>query len=68
MFGDAAGIQHDVARELRVGALEESGHSHRQRIDRAQVHRDVIIGNHLPRLRQREIAVGTAEREEQING
>jgi hypothetical protein len=67
VLGDAAGIQHHVTGKLRIGALEEAGDAHRQRIDRAQIHRDVVIGDHLPRLRQREVAVGTAERKEQID-
>ena len=67
MFGDAAGIEHDIAGELRIGLLEEAGHAHRERIDWPQSNRDIEVGDHVQRLRQREVAVGTAEREEQVD-
>src|SRR5665213_4263824 len=68
VLGDTAGIEHDVTRELRIGALEEFGYAHRKRIDRAQDHLRIIVGDQLQRLRQRQIAVGTAKRKEQIDG
>ncbi len=68
VLGDTGRIQRDVAQELRVGALEEAGHPHRKRIDRAQIDRHIVVGDHLHRSRQREIAVGTAKRKEQIDG
>jgi hypothetical protein len=68
VFGDAAAVEHDVARELRIGALEEAGHAYRERVDRAQVHRGVVVRDQFQRLRQREIAVGAAEGKKQIDG
>jgi hypothetical protein len=65
--GDTARIQYHVARELRIGALEKPGHPDRERIDRTQLHRHIIVGDHLHGLRQRQIAVGAAKRKEQID-
>jgi hypothetical protein len=66
-FGDATGVERDVGQKLRIGALEKSGHTNRERVDRAKVHRHVAVGNQLEYFRQREVAVGTAEGKEQID-
>jgi hypothetical protein len=64
---DAARVERDVGEELRVGPLEEAGHAHRERVDRTQIDRHIIVGGHLHRFRQREIAVRTAKRKEQVD-
>ena len=66
-LGDAARVERDVGEELRIGLLEEAGYPHGKRIDRAKVHRRVVIRDELERLRQRQIAVRAAEGKEEID-
>ena len=47
--------------QFPFGALEKPGHARRERVDRAQGNRHVVVGDQLERFRQRQIAVGAAE-------
>ena len=42
---DAATVEHHVTRELRIGAFEEPGHAHCERIDRTQIDGGVTLGD-----------------------
>ena len=67
MLRHARAVEHDIANEVRTGLLEEAGYADRERIDRPQVHGEIILFDELERLRQRQIAEGAAEGEEEVD-
>jgi hypothetical protein len=48
--------------------LKKPGTAHRERINRPQVHRDVVVGDQFHDARQRQVGIGAAEGIEEVDG
>src|SRR5258708_38948763 len=67
MARDSLAVEVDVLGEIRVRGLEEIRYANGYRIDRPAPDDDGVHVHHFPRLHQREEAVGTTDREKQVN-
>jgi hypothetical protein len=67
MESNSCAVEKNVLREIRARVFEEIWYAHCDWVDRPQPDDDIIRIHHFPRLRQREVAIWTAKREEQID-
>src|SRR5712672_3015941 len=67
MERNSRAVQIDVLGEIRARSFEEIRYAYCYRIDRPQPNHDIIRLHHVPRLRQREVAIWTAKREEEVD-